>query len=488
MSSAPPSVPEPPVEPDDTFHRLTQTGKGQPVQAESSTIAEPNIDEDATIRELVSGQSTSVSTAPSTIPEAETPESAVARLALDIASDDTILMEDVTLPKFIGRLEEEMSDTGASRPVPAWVEPVISSEDTQPSERLRVAMLVPPLPEDTQSTGELEQPEQTAQVDEEITDSPVMEPESVEPEPQEQLVAVAVDDEMPPVAALAVQLTQLSVDLASEVTLVTRGDTLVASAGDLPPIALAGVVDTINAMWEGSSDDASSFVRFIHVPGLGDYLLYSTPTTDEMILSMLFPAETPLKVIRKQARELMTALESVPDQPSESEAARTLLSRPTDPFPPQGLREAIAAETEGEMGAESAEEAIPADEPTAEPQSPRAEGPYTAYAFVWLPRHDPLDPDLATSLLGWIDSIAKGHVWQLEGTDIQSAYVSVQVSIPANETPTATVEALMQETSVNAGKDDLWADAYYIVAPGRAVTEQEIASFMEYRRDAQDAA
>jgi len=50
------------------------------------------------------------------------------------------------------------------------------------------------------------------------------------------------------------------------------------------------------------------------------------------------------------------------------------------------------------------------------------------------------------------------------------------------------VESLMHETSMRSGSEDLWADAYYIVAPGRAVTEQEIASFMEYRREAQDAA
>jgi hypothetical protein len=91
-------------------------------------------------------------------------------------------------------------------------------------------------------------------------------------------------------------------------------------------------------------------------------------------------------------------------------------------------------------------------------------------------------------LLAWVDASAKTHAWQLEGTDIQPSYVSVQISIPANETPTATVESLMQETSMRSGRDDLWADAYYIVAPGRAVTEQEIASFMEYRREAQDAA
>ena len=71
---------------------------------------------------------------------------------------------------------------------------------------------------------------------------------------------------------------------------------------------------------------------------------------------------------------------------------------------------------------------------------------------------------------------------------MQPSFVSVQVSIPATETPIATVETLMRETAARANDEALWADAYYIVAPGRAVTQQEIASFMEYRRDAQNAA
>jgi hypothetical protein len=425
---------------------------------------------------------------PTTLPESEPPEPAIATLALDAASDDTVLLEDLTLPKFIGRLEEEMGDTAASRPIPAWVEnappaeePVFYSEDTQPSERLRVKMLIPPvLDGDTEPTAQISQ--QPVETEQEAIEVSAEEAEAILPEPQEDHVEYAG----PPVATLAVQLTQLTVDSAAEATLVTQGDTLIASAGDLPQVALDGVVDTISAAWADSTEQSGSLVRFVHLPGLGDYLLYSTTTIESMILSMLFPAETPLKAIRKQARELMAALERVPEADEESEAAKTLLSRPTDLRPPPGFREASGPE--GEAEAESVEEMISEDQALAEAQPPRAEGPYTAYAFVWLPRNDTLDPDIAGVLLEWVDAAAKAHAWQLEGTDVQPSYVSVQISIPANETPTATVESLMHETSIRSGSDDLWADAYYIVAPGRAVTEQEIASFMEYRREAQDAA
>src|SRR5262249_40444539 len=96
--------------------------------------------------------------------------------------------------------------------------------------------------------------------------------------------------------------------------------------------------------------------------------------------------------------------------------------------------------------------------------------------------------DMAGVLLDWINTIGAAHRWQMQGIEVQPSYVTVQVSIPANDTPTAAVEALMQETANRAEDSALWADAYYIVTPGRAVTQQEIANFMDYRRSALDAA
>src|SRR5258707_7740196 len=188
-----------------------------------------------------------------------------------------------------------------------------------------------------------------------------------------------------------------------------------------------------------------------------------------MILSMLFPADTPLKMIRKQARDLLNALERVPESPGDviPQAAITLQSRPTDLRPPEGLREAVAESSTA-----------------ATPESPRAEGPKTAYAFVWLPREGSLSAEVTEMLVEWLSAVTRAHAWQLDGTDIQPNYVSAQVSIPANEPPTATVETLLRETSERAGREALWADAYYIVTPGRAVTQQEIAQFVEYMHSA----
>jgi hypothetical protein len=166
----------------------------------------------------------------------------------------------------------------------------------------------------------------------------------------------------------------------------------------------------------------------------------------------------------------------------EAEAATTLLSRPTDLRPPEGFRDAVDS-TSAEPVVESTESDL--QTPVA---PPRAEGPYTTYAFVWLPHSSPIAVGVSDVLVDWLTAIATEHAWQVDGVEVQPTYITVQISIPANETPTATVETLMRDTAARANDQALWADAYYIVAPGRAVTQQEIANFMEYRRDAQDAA
>ena len=173
-------------------------------------------------------------------------------------------------------------------------------------------------------------------------------------------------------------------------------------------------------------------------------------------------------------------MDAVPEPPpgsAESEAALASASRPTEPHPPSGLREALAAEAPPDAVYESAQ---------ATPSEPLPAG--ALYAFVWLPRTGSLMPEIAGQLQDWVNAIVADHTWRIEGLEVQPSYTALQINIPANETPTLTVEMLMHETAARASDPDLWADAYYIVASGRAVTEQEIANFLEYRREAEGVA
>jgi len=284
------------------------------------------------------------------------------------------------------------------------------------------------------------------------------------------LLEPVVEDE---VAALAVQLTQLTVNSTAQATLLTRGDKLIAAAGPLS--TMPGVAEAIHRAWHSAADVGETLIRNLFLPDVGDILLYSTATLDGMRLSMLFPFDTPVKGMRKLAQNLTAALSSVPEAPAEggttsalpieAEAGRTQPSRPPDLRPPEGLPEAIQAET-------------------VESTAPRAEGPNAGYGFVWLPGQGPLAAEITDSLITALNTITEAHRWTIEGTEIQPGYVSVQISIPANETATAAVETLMRETATRAGDENLWADGYYVVTPGRPISAQEIAQFVEYQRGA----
>ncbi|HLY26818.1 MAG TPA: response regulator [Aggregatilineales bacterium] len=454
-----------------------------------------------------------------------------AALALDAVSDDTVPLESLVLPEFVARVEQEIGDRlPAPLPMPAWAqdfeltqlepssamsrpsshadqnegvrdtkppplgakEPPVEIQDTPIFEK---SQLLSPFPGETQPMGgvvqeELERDQRDTdfegKAEPEVFEPAIAEFASIAASQADTLTeGIAEGKQTPPptafadspdtasaegsAATLAVQLTQWTVNSAAAATLVTRGSALIAAAGQLSTQDVAGAVAVISTAWQEEPEKGASLVRFIHVPEAGDYLLYSIASTQGMILSMLFPSDTPLKTIRKQARDLLNALERVPEPPgsAEPQAAITLPSRPTGLRPPDGLRQA-AAESSA----------------SAQTEPPRAEGPQTAYAFVWLPREGSLPPDITEMLVEWIAAVTRAHAWELDGTDIQPTYVSAQISIPANETPTATIESLLRETAERSGQGALWADAYYIVAPGRAVTQQEIAQFVEYMNTA----
>jgi hypothetical protein len=297
------------------------------------------------------------------------------------------------------------------------------------------------------------------------------------------------------VASLALQLTQLSVESAAQFTLLSRADNIVAMAGSLSDQDTQALLGEIGHIWEGESADAASSsataprparFRYMQLPGGGDFLLYSARTVENMALTMLFPGDVPLKLIRKQAAQLLELLERVPEStsaadaepesPAETEAARTQPSRPTGMRAPEGLREALGALDE-----------------SAEPERIIQAGAATdvalaSFTFVWLPRKDELPAEIAGLVSGWLEEVSTGHGWRLESAQVQPTFVSAQLQLSAELGPAIALEVLMRETAVHAGDAGLWADASYIVAPAREVSDQEIAGLIEFRRESQGAA
>jgi DNA-binding response OmpR family regulator len=297
--------------------------------------------------------------------------------------------------------------------------------------------------------------------------------------------AERADDEEERLAQAAVLLTQYSLESSAQATMLTRPGKLLAQAGDLPSVAMQRLFQVVDSAWMTSASSSDSLIRFITLPEAGEFLLYSTQVEHDLILSMVFNANTSVRTIRRQARRLSESLDLVPEEPAEEPpAAKTLPSRPTDPRPPAGLREAVAA-------GPSTAERIAVPDLALEEEA----GPYTAYTCLWLPA-DPgveLLGDFADALHQWILDIADGSAWELHDLDIRPDYLVLSLSVPQKTLPDTAVTHLMDETARRSAKHfpdvvdgaALWADGYYVVAPPRELSDREIARFITYQRQAQ---
>jgi DNA-binding response OmpR family regulator len=283
------------------------------------------------------------------------------------------------------------------------------------------------------------------------------------------------------IAQIAVQLTQYSLESSAQATMLSRPGAMLAVAGPLPESAETRLFEVVDAAWQTGPADSDSLIRFITLPDMGEFLLYSVLVENDLSLSMVFSADTPVRAIRRQASRLSESLALVPE-PSEPDAALTLPSRPTDLRPPEGWREAV-----GEP-AFAADEDLPA-------RPGRDDGPYADYTCLWLP-YDPgqeLLGDFADGLYAWIRDIAAASEWGLTDLDIKPDYVLLSLRAPQMLLVDAVITRLMDETEERSAEflpatgngAPLWTDGYYFVSGSRMLSEREIARFITFQRQAQ---
>jgi REP element-mobilizing transposase RayT len=193
-------------------------------------------------------------------------------------------------------------------------------------------------------------------------------------------------------------------------------------------------------------------LRFITLPSSGkEYMLYTTGTDDNLILSMIFSGATPLRVIRQQGQRLVKALGQVPED------------KPTAPVatpPPRG-------------DIRSVEEAL-------EP-----------YAYVWLVRdpEQPLNDAVAQSISAGLMTQLSEMNWQIEQLEVQSNYVYLLANVPGESPSYSVVKELKNRAATIAQKQDnllepqnLWADSYLVLSPGRELGSDEIQEFVDFQR------
>ena len=128
---------------------------------------------------------------------------------------------------------------------------------------------------------------------------------------------------------VAQYLTRLSLESASQASLITKGDQIWAYAGELSRPAAEELALNVAAHFEdGGGSDLARFIRLEETGG--EYMLYATGLGGEYVLATVFDAEMPFSKIRSQASNLASALssppaleEKSPEEPSLEEAELT---------------------------------------------------------------------------------------------------------------------------------------------------------------------
>jgi len=104
-------------------------------------------------------------------------------------------------------------------------------------------------------------------------------------------------------------LTRLSLEVDSQVALITRGTRIWAYAGQMSKSAIEELAQFVGHHWEnGGGSDLARFVR-LETTG-GEYMLYATHLGSGFVLALSFKTEMPFSKMRAQTGELARKLTS----------------------------------------------------------------------------------------------------------------------------------------------------------------------------------
>ncbi len=105
----------------------------------------------------------------------------------------------------------------------------------------------------------------------------------------------------------AQHLTRLTLESSAQAALITRGDSLWAYAGQLSQGAAKELAVAVTRHWDGQK--GSDLLRFVRLEATkAEHMLYATRLADDVVLALVFDAETPFSTIRSQAGQLVNRL------------------------------------------------------------------------------------------------------------------------------------------------------------------------------------
>ena len=301
-------------------------------------------------------------------------------------------------------------------------------------------------------------------------------------------IAMADEDEDPHVAQLALSLTQASLELTADAVLLSQHNEIVAYAGELPIEEVEEVQKTISDDWDAT--DSETRIRFVTLPSSGQgCMMYSRRTDDGLTLTMLFSSGMRLQVIRRQSERLLNALRQIPEAPADKPSLIDELQE----------RELLKLEAEAAKEVESAlqvtaQMGIQADDLLDIPQLPAAfdfTGPLRAYTFIWMVKDESslITERVAHIMARELDKQLTDMGWRIENLQIYEDYIYLMAEVPS-ETSTHQIIADLKQRSawiayyINKSYDpeQLWADGYCALAPGRELEVDEIQRYINFTR------
>jgi REP element-mobilizing transposase RayT len=174
------------------------------------------------------------------------------------------------------------------------------------------------------------------------------------------------------VTRAAQHLTRLTLESSAQAALITRGDSLWAYAGQLSQGAAKELAVAVTRHWDGQK--GSDLLRFVRLEATkAEHMLYATRLAEDVVLALVFDAETPFSTIRSQAGQLVNRLATQSPEVAEPPVAQKALPASYD-VPTEFVEEEGSQDLDIPSIAE-----ILSDVPPPRPErrvSPREEGEY----------------------------------------------------------------------------------------------------------------
>ncbi|MCY4465251.1 MAG: response regulator [Chloroflexi bacterium] len=379
--------------------------------------------------------------------ETEIDESAAFQQMLNTMLDESTQLDDLQL--------ESLFDTTAELPgalgtgvVPRWLretEQLISEPDF-------LDVLLPRLDGESADKTEPAAPNPTTSHD--IAPIPAPDDETVPSADRQSDRQAATDadwlplsshDKDPLLAQLALTMTQSMTELTADASVLTQGERIHAFSGEMPLDRFRSLRHVIADDWTAQGDQ--SRLRFIRLPdGSADYMLYSRGTIAGFCLTLIFSGGRQLREIRQQGESLLHALAAAPATSSDNKAIADI---------------------------------APAPEADAQP-----------FAFVWLMADPdlPLPKPVAQQLLFWLELQLNSLGWTIHRLDVHGDFIYLYADVPGASAPDSLIRDVMERSRQIACAEDqalpheLWADAYLVLQPGRAISDRELGRFLQFAR------